>query len=283
MHHTILVGVDGSTGAGIALQWAAAVGRRLGSPVRAVTAWQYPSDAVLRVGRLELADPSAVDRAMEQHTRAFVATTLGEAGDDVQVDVVRGPAASCLLEAADEAAPMTVVGSRGLGGFRGLLLGSISRQLCEHARRPVVVVPAAVRLPARLDTIAVGLDGSAGSAEAVRWTAWLAAAVSAKAVAVHAMPGYLGLGEAAHRMQQRRAAVQRWCGPLTDAGVSLRTDLMAADPRSALLDVAASDELDLLVVGARGHGTLDGLRLGSVASSLTQLSQTPVAVVPHPR
>jgi nucleotide-binding universal stress UspA family protein len=284
MSDRILVGVDGSEGSRVALRWAAEAGARLGLRVVALGAWQYPADTVLQVGRVQLADPAAVDQAVEQQTRAFVADTLGGAGAAVLVRAGRGPAAGVLLQAADDHVAMTVVGSRGLGGFKGLLLGSVSRQVCEHALHPVVVVPAATGvLPVRLATIAVGIDGSPGAARAVEWTTWLAQAAAAKVVAVHAMPAHLGPGDDADRMRNRQSAVDRWCQPLHDAAVSYRVTMTAGDPRSALLAAAEQEDADLLVVGARGHGALDRRLLGSVASSLTQLAQQPVAVVPHPR
>jgi nucleotide-binding universal stress UspA family protein len=284
MSDTILVGIDGSEGSRVALRWAAEVGVRLGLRVVALGAWQYPADTVVQVGRIKLADPAAVDQVVEHQTRAFVADTLGGAGAAVLVRAGRGPAAGVLLQAADGDVAMTVVGSRGLGGFKGLLLGSVSRQVCEHARHPVVVVPAATRVsPVRLATVAVGIDGSPGAARAVEWTTWLARTAAAEVVALHAMPANLGPGDDADRMRMRQSAVDRWCQPLRDAEVVYRVSMTAGDPRSTLLAVAEHEHTDLLVVGARGHGAVDRLLLGSVASSLTQLAHQPVAVVPHPR
>jgi nucleotide-binding universal stress UspA family protein len=284
MSDRILVGVDGSEGSRVALRWAAEAGARLGLRVVALGAWQYPADTVLQVGRVQLADPAAVDQAVEQQTRAFVADTLGGAGAAVLVRAGRGPAAGVLLQAADDHVAMTVVGSRGLGGFKGLLLGSVSRQVCEHARHPVVVVPASTRvLPVRLATIVVGIDGSPGAARAVEWAAWPADTAGAKVVAVHLMPALLGPGDAADRVRTRQSVVERWCQPFRDVEVAYRVTMTAGDPRSALLTVAEQEDTDLVVVGARGRGAVDRLLLGSVAVSLTQLSRQPVAVVPHPR
>jgi nucleotide-binding universal stress UspA family protein len=283
MNGAIVVGVDGSAGSRVALRWAVDVGARLGFRGVALSAWQYPADAVVQVGRIRLADPAAVDRAVEEQTRAFVEDTLGGASAAVRVRVGRGPAAGVLLQAADEDAVMTLVGSRGLGGFKGLLLGSVSRQVCEHARHPVVVVPASTRVPVRLATIVVGIDGSPGAARAVEWAAWPADTAGAKVVAVHLMPALLGPGDAADRVRTRQSVVDRWCQPFRDVEVAYRVTMTAGDPRSALLTVAEQDDTDLVVVGARGHGAVDRLLLGSVATSLTQLARQPVAVVPHPR
>lgn len=284
MGDIILVGVDGSDGSRVALRWAADMGSCLDLRVVVLSAWQFPADTVLQVGRINLPDPAEVDRTVQRQTRSFVAETLGRAGDEAQVRSGRGPAASALLAAADGDVAMTVVGSRGLGGFTGLLLGSVSRRMCEHAPLPVVVVPAATRVaPARLTTVAVGIDGSTGSAQAAGWTAWLAGRADAAVVAVHAMPVHSGPGDDEQRTEQRRSAVDRWCQPFRDTNVTYRVVMAVGDPRSAILAVAEQEDTDLVVVGARGQGALDRLRLGSVASSIMQLAEQPVAVVPHAR
>ena len=89
-------------------------------------------------------DPG-LDEELETNTRQAVEGALADAGDvDANVDfdtIVReGQAAHVLLEEA-ESADLLVLGSRGLGGFRGLLLGSISQQCAHHASCPVVIVP----------------------------------------------------------------------------------------------------------------------------------------------
>src|SRR5205085_5825521 len=67
-------------------------------------------------------------------------------------------------------ADLVVVGSRGLGGFKGLLLGSVSHQVVTHASCPVVVVPATPRHGGeRMNVIVVGVDGSKHSVAALRW------------------------------------------------------------------------------------------------------------------
>jgi nucleotide-binding universal stress UspA family protein len=89
--------------------------------------------------------PPPVDPAFFQEAATkVVEMALADAvvGPDPRVEaaVVEGSAAAAVLEAADKA-DLVVVGSRGLGGFRGLLLGSVSQQVAQHAPCPVVVVP----------------------------------------------------------------------------------------------------------------------------------------------
>jgi len=138
----IVVGVDGSTGAQGALEWAIDEARRRCAQVEAVSAWSYvplggyvPDAIYLPQAEDEL------DAATHRVAGEAVAKALGDADDvAVRIVVVRDTAAHALLQASEGAA-MLVVGSRGLGGFRGLLLGSVSHRCVHHAPCPVVVVP----------------------------------------------------------------------------------------------------------------------------------------------
>lgn len=136
----IVVGVDGSTHARRALVHAIDEARRRGATVDAVYAyappvyWAAPEFGVLI--------PRPESEVVEDATQ-LLERELAEVPDDVRVEpvVVEGPAARALLETA-RGADLLVVGSRGRGGFLGLLLGSTSHQVVTHATCPVVVVPA---------------------------------------------------------------------------------------------------------------------------------------------
>lgn len=136
----IVVGVDGSEGAVAALRFAIEEARLRGCGVRAVAAWHIPAAAV-DSGLV----PIPIDAGdYEQLATATLERTLERAGDAGGVAITpvvrRGQAAEVLVEAARDA-DLLVVGSRGRGGFRGLLLGSVSQQCAHHARCPVVIVP----------------------------------------------------------------------------------------------------------------------------------------------
>jgi nucleotide-binding universal stress UspA family protein len=134
---TIAVGVDGSPGARAALAWAVREAALVGATVRAVGAWQMPVYAF----------PPAVaipgpDFDLSGPTAALIAEVVADVapGTAVEPVVVNGPAALALLDEA-ETADLVVVGSRGTGGFAGLLLGSVSQQLAAHSPAPVAIVP----------------------------------------------------------------------------------------------------------------------------------------------
>jgi nucleotide-binding universal stress UspA family protein len=150
----VVVGVDGSAGAREALRWALAEGRLRKSPVRAVHAWTfgytggslegYPYwggslDSYTSLG----VDLSDLHLAAEDLLERALAGVEDEAeGVEIERQVVQGAAAEVLVSAVAQE-DLLVVGSRGHGGFVGLLLGSVSQQCVHHAPCPVVVVHAA--------------------------------------------------------------------------------------------------------------------------------------------
>lgn len=134
---TIVVGVDGSRESGQALRFAVTLARRLGHSVRTITTWQWPS-------ALNRDEPPFDHWTPEGDARATAASAIDAAADlfddDVLVtsELLEGPAAAVLLEASRDAA-FLVLGSRGLGGFRGLLVGSVSQECAQHAACSVVI------------------------------------------------------------------------------------------------------------------------------------------------
>ncbi|MET8544231.1 universal stress protein [Kitasatospora sp. NPDC004799] len=136
----IVVGVDGSPASEQALRWAIDYAKAVGGAVHAIAAWEYPAFygwAGQGVPTVETFNPEELAGKTLSDTIAKVAGD--DAGVRITETVMPGNAAQALLEAAKGAA-LLVVGSRGLGGFSGVLLGSVSRHLTEHAPCPVVVV-----------------------------------------------------------------------------------------------------------------------------------------------
>ncbi len=133
----VVVGVDGSPASKDALRWAANYARLTGAPLKVVSAWHWP---VSLVGALPM--PEDFDPMAETHDtlEAILSEVLGaDPGCPVTSQVVGGPASAVLVEESHGAA-LLVVGSRGHGGFTGLLLGSVSEHCTRYATCPVVVV-----------------------------------------------------------------------------------------------------------------------------------------------
>ena len=126
-------------------------------------------------------DPDYDEHTARRALDAFVVRALGDDADEVLRQVVRDLPARGLLDAAQDA-DIVVVGARGLGGFRGLILGSVSQRVLENAPCPVAVARGTDEGRGR---IVVGVDGSKGSADALRWAAEEARNRGATLVVVH--------------------------------------------------------------------------------------------------
>jgi nucleotide-binding universal stress UspA family protein len=139
---TIVVGVDGSEGAAQALEFAIREAALRGARLRLVCAWEVPPAVLASVVAGGEFYEEFKDNAVTVVCEA--AARVAELRPSVQYEerVVEGQAGNVLLEESRGVA-MLVVGNRGHGAFRELLLGSVSRQVVQHARCPVVVVPAA--------------------------------------------------------------------------------------------------------------------------------------------
>jgi nucleotide-binding universal stress UspA family protein len=136
---SIVVGVDDSVGARSALHWAAAEAQALGAHLRALISWQDPAFLVQPVGAV-VGPPLDLGPAATRVLGGVVAEVRARGGPEIEETVVRGPAGPELLAAAADA-DLLVVGSRGSGGFVGLLLGSVSQQVAAHSPCPVAIIP----------------------------------------------------------------------------------------------------------------------------------------------
>ncbi len=150
---TIVVGIDGSPGSDAALRWAVAEARLRGSRLRVIHAYPDPPALLTEGGfgvggmpapAVPVADAEEVRRAAETQSRAMIEQALERAsptdGLEIEVAPLQGAPVQRLIESA-RGAELLVVGSRGRGGFLGLLLGSVSQQCAQHPPCPLVILP----------------------------------------------------------------------------------------------------------------------------------------------
>ena len=132
----IIVGVDGSPASIEAIRWGAGQAALTGSKLVAVTAWSIPASYGVAFGGEDAIDwksnaTQALDEALTE--------ALGDSASTVERVVDQGHPAYLLTEASKDA-DLVIVGSRGHGGFTGLVLGSVSQHVVAHADCPVVVI-----------------------------------------------------------------------------------------------------------------------------------------------
>jgi nucleotide-binding universal stress UspA family protein len=217
-----------------------------------------------------------MDERTCDEARSIVRQELGADADQVASKQAAVPLLLCCSTPPHgPEAEILVLGARGLGGFAGLMLGSVSHECVEHSPCPVVVLRGG---PDPSDgPIVVGLDGSEGAARALDWAADLAEATGARLVAVHAP--IVGANNAT--VNAARTALDQWCAPLVEREVPHEVRVEPGDARTTLERVADESDASLLVVGTRGLGAIRGLLLGSVAGYIARYSERPIAIVPR--
>lgn len=138
-----------------------------------------------------------------------------------------------------------------------------------------------------VQTIVAGVDGSANSAEALRFAGRLAGALGAEVVAVHALglldqlePDGPRVPTQPHREEIAAKVHGEWSQPLVDAGVPHRAVLHDGNPVDVVLQVCAEVGADLVVIGSRGIGGSPIQLLGSTSTQVAQRATCPVMIVP---
>jgi len=135
----IVVGVDGSEPSVRALRWAAEEAVLTGASVDVVTAWTFPEHAAPLGVVPDVPWPEELLPEAQRKLDELVADTLPDSPVPVRTQVVRGGAGPVLVDAA-RGADLLVVGSRGRGALKELLLGSVSEYCARHALCAVVIV-----------------------------------------------------------------------------------------------------------------------------------------------
>lgn len=280
----VVVGVDGSAGSAVALRWALDHADQLGDiePVMTFVSGPfeygfesadesdepgepYRSEAVLRLRYfLEANAPALVDSGMVIEHRA-------------------GPG---LVKAA-RSAELLVVGTRGWSNRVDLSVGSVGAYCVRHSAVPVALIPHDVPpMRDQLDVV-VGADGSPHSFTALRW-ALTHLRRSARITVVRAYTDHTIVGEPLspspeHAGEAARAGLEREVVTalrgLPERHAAVELVVRPGDPRVVLRTIG--DDADVLVVGARGHGAIDHMLLGSVASEFAHHPTVPTVVVPH--
>ncbi|MGH3646379.1 MAG: universal stress protein [Micromonosporaceae bacterium] len=283
----VVVGTDGSESANDAVAWAAREAKLRSLPLRVVHGyvWPYVHAPLGAAGYLEAGDGL---RDAPQRLLADAEQVARTAAPEVPVEttLVATSATAALLEWSHDAA-LLVVGSRGLGGFSSLLLGSTAVQAAMYASCPVVTVREAETTEG-VRPVVVGVDAPNHAVAALAFAYEDASLRRAPLVAVHAWtePVSTGPGDmlplvydpAEVQDDETRLLAELlagWSEKYPDVPVTRRVERGRA--RDVLIE--ESHRAQLVVVGARGVGGFRGLLFGSVSQAVLHHAHCPVAVV----
>lgn len=282
----IVLATDGSESAAEAARLLAALPLESGTVIQVVCVVDAFVENVL-----EPVQQGQRDRA--QCLVDVVADGVRRAGLEVTAIVRLGDADHEIIRAAEELdADLIVVGTRGRTGLESFVLGSVARNVAQHARCPVLVA----RAPRHaLRQVVLATDGSAHAERAVEFLAEFPLPADAQFTAVHvvrweypfvdmAAIGEGQLIEDAERAEdERRRHGEEWLRAAGERfavhGRHCAGELRQGDPATEILAAAAGKEADLLVFGARGLSLIQRLLVGSVADRLLKHAPSSVLIV----
>ncbi len=290
-HHGIIVGVDGSSGSRVAVQWAARDAQLRNVPLtlvhvlpavpgRWLASWLPPLRRRRKRGR------QLLDEALQ-----LVEQSCARGRVRVRCEMPCGLTVPTLTELS-RSADMVVVGCLGTGTLRGRHLGSVSAGLVYHAKCPVAILHGDLQLAADLARapVLVGIDGAAHTDAAIAIAFDEASRRKVDLSVVHAwkdvgvfdpIVGSRGPGWPALRAIEDEVVAERlagWGERYPD--VHVNKVIARGDPARQLVE--NSQWAQLVVVGNRGGGGFAGVLMGSVSAAVTLLAHVPV-IVAHDR
>jgi nucleotide-binding universal stress UspA family protein len=229
----------------------------------------------------ELADAALAQAQADLQRPGVAITTQARVGD---------PAWQILAEADEFAADLLVLGSRGLTGVDGFLLGSVARNVAKHSGRPALIA----REPKHgVRSVVLASDGSEHARHAAAFAGRFPLPEGAEVVLLHVVrPHTMRSLLPAHReghvdaateidRRQREAAEALLAAARTELGerIPVQTTIRDGDPATEILRCAADHKADLVIAGARGVSLIQGLITGSVADRLLKEAECSVLIV----
>ncbi|MEU1709959.1 universal stress protein [Streptomyces sp. NPDC005706] len=292
MSRTITVGIDGSAESRAAAEWAAREALSRGLAVKLVQVWQPVPEP--------MAEAPLLGAGTHQHwterilREAADALRSGHPGLEVSTEQLTGQPAELLTAAAGEA-ELLVLGTRGLGGLGGFLVGSVGQSVVAHSERPVVLVRSGEQAAGGHGTgaagpVVLGLDVRTPDAAPIEFAFEAAERGSVPLRVVHAWnpPAYYYSYGMAMDPEVTTTVARSHAAALDEAlrpwrrkhpGVEVVTESRWISP--SLLLAEASRDASLVVIGRRVRRSPFGAHIGTVAHAVLHHAAAPVAVVAH--
>jgi nucleotide-binding universal stress UspA family protein len=295
----VLVATDGSEASWTAVRLAGALAWPAGSLVRVVSVVDagtalfggpWPTAALVQADEIQAGLRAVADRALRD-----AAAALARPGIEVETTLLEGRPAIAVVDEADRiGADLIIAGSRGHGTLETMLLGSVTAELLDQARIPVMVARRPIAQRAVL-----AWDGSEGAEAAARivesWPAFRSIPVRVVTVLASAAPWWAASSDPGAptmipaildaidaERDERRAQNVAMTERLRAAGLAAEGVVRDGDPAGQLIDAATADLADLIVMGTHGRSGLARLALGSVARNVVTHAPCTVLVVRAP-
>lgn len=287
----VVVAVDGSEASQNAVRWAANTANKRGVPLRLAASYTMPQFLYAE----GMVPPQELFDELQSETMDMIEAArvvAHEVAPDIKIGYViaEGSPIDMLLDMSSDVT-MIVMGSRGLGGLSGMVMGSVSAAVVSHADCPVVVVRSDnhVTETNKYGPVVVGVDGSDVSQRATEFAFEEAQARGAKLVAIHTwmdmqVQGSLaGLAAAQQEWEiiekEQTTLLKDRLQPLLERFPDVEVEMVITRDRPVRALEDCAHNAQLLVVGSHGRGGFRGMLLGSTSRALLQSAPCPMVVV----
>lgn len=287
----VVVAVDGSEASQNAVRWAANTANKRGVPLRLAASYTMPQFLYAE----GMVPPQELFDELQSETMDMIEAArvvAHEVAPDIKIGYViaEGSPIDMLLDMSSDVT-MIVMGSRGLGGLSGMVMGSVSAAVVSHADCPVVVVRSDnhVTETNKYGPVVVGVDGSDVSQRATKFAFEEAQARGAKLVAIHTwmdmqvQASLAGLAAAQQEWEiiekEQTTLLKDRLQPLLERFPDVEVEMVITRDRPVRALEDCAHNAQLLVVGSHGRGGFRGMLLGSTSRALLQSAPCPMVVV----
>ncbi|MHC9553190.1 universal stress protein [Corynebacterium diphtheriae] len=287
----VVVAVDGSEASQNAVRWAANTANKRGVPLRLAASYTMPQFLYAE----GMVPPQELFDELQSETMDMIEAArvvAHEVAPDIKIGYViaEGSPIDMLLDMSSDVT-MIVMGSRGLGGLSGMVMGSVSAAVVSHADCPVVVVRSDnhVTETNKYGPVVVGVDGSDVSQRATEFAFEEAQARGAKLVAIHTwmdmqvQASLAGLAAAQQEWEiiekEQTTLLKDRLQPLLERFPDVEVEMVITRDRPVRALEDCAHNAQLLGVGSHGRGGFRGMLLGSTSRALLQSAPCPMVVV----
>lgn len=287
----VVVAVDGSEASQNAVRWAANTANKRGVPLRLAASYTMPQFLYAE----GMVPPQELFDELQSETMDMIEAArvvAHEVAPDIKIGYViaEGSPIDMLLDMSSDVT-MIVMGSRGLGGLSGMVMGSVSAAVVSHADCPVVVVRSDnhVTETNKYGPVVVGVDGSDVSQRATEFAFEEAQARGAKLVAIHTwmdmqvQASLAGLAAAQQEWEiiekEQTTLLKDRLQPLLERFPDVEVEMVITRDRPVRALEDCAHNAQLVVVGSHGRGGFRGMLLGSTSRALLQSAPCPMVVV----